>query len=380
MSMDLYKKAGSIIIKSGMLPFPVTETLTKLLKILYTEEELKFIVKTFKRKASQTIEELKKNSEMEEHEILGIIEPLTKKGAVFKSESSTGLTIYRLLPPIFVGIFEYFLMKKILYSDHEKEVAELFRRLFEEIKDIIQDKYDMFLPAFAAIPPIDRTIPVRKNIEGNEIEIALNKEIDLPTEQIIPTQEIEDIVNKFDDIAVGHCFCRQHKDLLGESCKQTELRENCFTFGKSARFVADQGFGRYVSKQEALEILKKSEDAGLVHKVYHPFGDIQKDETSCCNCCSDCCGTFELWKGGTMPMINSTNYISVIDPELCVGCGTCIEKCPVEAIHLNAENKAKRNPEWCIGCGICARFCRENAISLQEGMRKVYVPPPRLRK
>ncbi len=70
-------------------------------------------------------------------------------------------------------------------------------------------------------------------------------------------QILENIINKFDDIAVGHCFCRQHKDLLGDPCKITDLRENCFTFGKSARFCVEQGFQRMISKDEALEILKK---------------------------------------------------------------------------------------------------------------------------
>ncbi|MFX1587151.1 MAG: 4Fe-4S dicluster domain-containing protein, partial [Promethearchaeota archaeon] len=55
------------------------------------------------------------------------------------------------------------------------------------------------------------------------------------------------------------------------------------------------------------------------------------------------------------------------------------EKCPVGAIELNDDDKAERNSDWCIGCGVCVHFCPENAISLKEGMRKVYVPPPRLR-
>ena len=80
-----------------------------------------------------------------------------------------------------------------------------------------------------------------------------------------------------------------------------------------------------------------------------------------------------------MPMINSTNYLSNIDQELCVGCGTCVERCPTDAIELDDNNKAVRNADYCIGCGVCAHFCPESAISLLEGMRKVFVPPPRLR-
>jgi len=157
------------------------------------------------------------------------------------------------------------------------------------------------------------------------------------------------------------------------------LRENCFTFGKSARYVAEQGFGRLVSKEEALEIMKNSEDDGLIHKAFHPHSDITKTETSICNCCKDCCGTLEWWRMGIVALINSTNYLSQVDPDLCVGCGTCVEKCPVDAIKLNDSEKAEVNAEYCIGCGVCAHFCPENAISLLEGMRKVYVAPPRLR-
>jgi ferredoxin len=380
MSDDLYKKAGNIIIKAGMLPFPVTDTLMEILRILYTPEEAEFIIKAFRRKTSQTIEELKKYSKMEEDEdILNIIEPLVKKGAVFKSISSTGLTIYRILPPIFIGIFEYYLMKKIKYTDEEKKVAVLFKKLFEEIRDIIQEKYDMFLPAFSVVPPVDRTIPILKNFEGKEIEIEINQEIDSPGEKILPKQDIKEIIRSFDDIAVGHCFCRQHHDLLGDPCKYDAPREICFTLGKSAKFTSENGFSRLISQEEALKLIDDAAEAGLVHKVYHPQGNISKDETSICNCCKDCCGTFELWRGGTMPMINSTNYLSNIDQELCVGCGTCVERCPTDAIELNDENKAVRNADYCIGCGVCAHFCPENAISLLEGMRKVFVPPPRLR-
>ena len=220
---------------------------------------------------------------------------------------------------------------------------------------------------------------LNETIQGDQISLSVNKEIDVPEETIVPTQKVEKLIEKFDDITVGHCFCRHHRDLLGKPCKVTNLRENCFTFGKSARYVAEQGFGRLVSKEEALEIMKNSEDDGLIHKAFHPHSDITKTETSICNCCKDCCGTLEWWRMGIVALINSTNYLSQVDPDLCVGCGTCVEKCPVDAIKLNDSEKAEVNAEYCIGCGVCAHFCPENAISLLEGMRKVYVAPPRLR-
>jgi len=82
---------------------------------------------------------------------------------------------------------------------------------------------------------------------------------------------------------------------------------------------------------------------------------------------------------GMVALINSTNFLSQVDSDICSGCGTCVEKCPVDAIELNDNDITEVNAEYCLGCGVCAHFCPENAITLLEGMRKVYVPPPRLR-
>ncbi|MFH1932083.1 MAG: 4Fe-4S binding protein [Pseudomonadota bacterium] len=64
----------------------------------------------------------------------------------------------------------------------------------------------------------------------------------------------------------------------------------------------------------------------------------------------------------------------------CTGCGTCEDRCPTEAIRLNDNELAERDESACFGCGICARFCPEEAISLKEGLRKVFILPPRPRQ
>ncbi len=379
MSEDKYRKAARTIVKAGFLPLPINDTMIKLLKLMVNEEQLDFIM-GFKRKTSQTMEELKKNTKMSEDEIKNNVKKLAKKGFLFNQPNSQGIMVYRLMPLIMVGAFEYTFMKKLQFSEENKEIADLFAQLFDELSDFIQTNYDTILPIFQRMPPFDRTIPIiTNNIEGKEIQISINTELEIPEEKIVTTQNVKDLIEKFDEIAVGHCFCRHHQDLLSNPCKQTNLRENCFTFGKSARYVVEQGFGRRISKDEANILLKKSEEDGLVHKAWHPHSDISKAETSICNCCKCCCGIFDWWRQGSTAMINSTNYLSYIDKEKCIGCGTCMEKCPVDAIEGDDNNKAERNADWCIGCGVCAHFCPENAISLLEGRRTVFVPPPRLR-
>jgi len=193
------------------------------------------------------------------------------------------------------------------------------------------------------------------------------------------SQSVEEIIAKFDDIAVGHCFCRQRRNLLGEPCSMGAPTLNCFTFGKSARHTVAQGFAKKVSKEEALKIMQEAEQAGLVHKAFHPHSRETRPETSICNCCKDCCDTIRLWRSGTLPLINSTYHLAVIDQEACSGCGTCVEGCPTEAIELNADGVAELDEKACFGCGVCSRFCPEEAIALKEGLRRVFIMPPRLR-
>ncbi len=379
MSLEKYKKAARVIINAGQFPFPINDTLLEILQMTINEDDLDFII-AFRRKVSQTMDQLKKSTKMSEEEILKHVNSLAKVGLIFNQPNSQGVMVYRLMPLVMVGLFEYLLMKPIKFTEEEKKLARLFSKLFDELAEFIQNGYDTIVPMFEKMPPFDRTVPIlNKTVDGKEIEIKVEESIEVPEGQVMPTVKVEEIIQKFDDIAVGHCFCRQHKDLLSEPCKITDLRETCFTFGKSARFCAEQGFARMISKEEALEILKKTEEAGLIHKAFHPHSDIHRTETSLCNCCGDCCGEFEWWRMGMTALISWTNYLSSVNPELCKACGTCVEKCPINAIEINEKNIASVDESLCLGCGICAHFCPEGAIGLLEKPRRVYIPPPKIK-
>jgi Na+-translocating ferredoxin:NAD+ oxidoreductase RNF subunit RnfB len=251
----------------------------------------------------------------------------------------------------------------------------------EQVRDQLQGNYDKLVPLFKSAPALDRTVPPKVSESGKPIRvIPVDRKVETPEEFVLPSQSVEEIIGKFEDIAVGHCFCRQRKQVLGEACATEASTLNCFTFGKSARHTVAQGFAKKVTKEEALKIMKEAETAGLVHKAFHPGSNESRPETSICNCCKDCCDTFNSWREGAFPLINATYYISVIDEDLCAGCGTCVDVCPTDAIQMNSSEQAERNAEACLGCGICARSCPEEAISLKEGLRKVFVLPPRLRK
>jgi ferredoxin len=372
---EKYKKAGEIISTAGGTPIPVNDTLINLLKYFIMEDELDFIA-AFAEKKSQTMEQLKLSSGLSEDEINKRVKDLAKRGVIFNQPNSKGIMVFRLLPLLNVGTFEYKFMGKLEKTKRDKEISDLFNQLFVDLKSLVQDNYDMIVPMLMGMPPIDRTVPVLENKAKNEpVKIIINETIEGAQNRILPTQRVEELIQKFDEIALGHCFCRHYKDISGTPCKQTNERETCFTFGKSARFTSEQGFARMITKEEALKVLKKAEEDGLVHKAYHPNFDTSKDETSICNCCRCCCanGTDMM----IAPINNVTYYLALVNDDLCIGCGKCVEECHTYAAYLNEDNKARRKEDLCIGCGVCAHFCPQNAISMLEGERFVRIAPPK---
>jgi NAD-dependent dihydropyrimidine dehydrogenase PreA subunit len=357
MSLDeRYKQVAETISARG-----ASDTLVDIMKELVTEDQIDLIL-AFKGKRSQSLDQLKESSGLSEEVILEQTSALAKKGIIFNQPNSKGVLVFRLLPLANVGIFEYTFMKKLTYTEQEKRLAGLFTKLFSTWRDNPQITPEFLAQLIPKIPPPDRTIPIRIN-KATQKSTVIEINQDLTPEvadRILLTQDVKNLIEKFDEIAVGYCFCRQHRDTEGRSCKQTDLRETCFTFGKSARFTTENGFMRMIDKKEALEILLKAEEDGLVHKAYHPNFDINMTETSVCNCCKDCCGnSFRM-------VVNVSSFLSKVDPDLCTGCETCAELCHTNAIKLGDENISQVDEERCIGCGVCAHVCPSNAIRLNE--------------
>lgn len=55
---------------------------------------------------------------------------------------------------------------------------------------------------------------------------------------------------------------------------------------------------------------------------------------------------------------------ALVNPEVCVGCQSCVSTCPVEAIAMTDEDKALVAPETCVECGACVSTCPVEAIEL----------------
>ena len=57
--------------------------------------------------------------------------------------------------------------------------------------------------------------------------------------------------------------------------------------------------------------------------------------------------------------------IEWIRQEACIGCGQCVDRCPLDTLRLNEAGKAvAAYPEDCMTCYICERICPVGAISV----------------
>ena len=358
----VWTKAAAAMNNAGPIPMPVTDTLLALLQTIMDEEEARFV--HIFDKPSLNMEEIKERCDLDEASLDAMLDGLLHKGALMVTTSrSAGIDVYTLMPP-FPGLFELTMVRGET-GEKEKKLAALFEELFEELTQMIQANYDNVVEVFKVIPPITRVVPVEC-------------EVDMKLDSVMPYEDAEKIVDKFDTFAVSHCYCRHQKDLIGKPCEVTDERVNCLTFGRSARFMIDYDFGKEISREETKRILKECEEAGLVHKFFHEKNDLERDEFAICNCCKCCCATFDLYYRGAAPMQTYTSHRAAVDGDLCNACEVCVDMCPMEAIEL-VEDVACIDDEKCIGCGVCAYHCASEAITLERtGIREVFVPPPRI--
>jgi ferredoxin len=368
LSEKLWYKVARNIVKAGAFPFPITDTLFEFLKTIITEEQAEFLLMF--TNPSMTLEQIKKKvkdkANVDESSIKKMLNDLMDNGIITGTISrSTGEKVYRLMGP-FPGIFEYTLMRGKTDEKH-KRFAKLAEKLFSELSEKAQKNYESISVLYKQALAIDRTIPVEK-------------EIQVGTESVMPYEALEPYFKEYgakenrNGIALIHCYCRHEKDLLNDPCKLNAPKLNCFLLDKSAQFAIEHKFGVPISAEEALRLCKEAEDYGLVHKVFHVHSDPKLGLEAMCNCCKCCCGIFQLYQRGVMPYHTISSYLANINQELCVGCGTCVQKCPIEAIELS-ETIANVEENKCLGCGICAHFCPENAIHLKRtGPRDVFVP------
>jgi len=156
------------------------------------------------------------------------------------------------------------------------------------------------------------------------------------------------------------CICRHGRDLLGEKCHQTDLRDNCLMIGPAATWAADSGTGRAVTREEILALLDRADQDGLVLQPENT-----KSPMFVCCCCGCCCGVLTSAKRMPSPATYfSSNFYATADPDVCSSCGACEPRCQMEAIS-SPDGKAVVDRLRCIGCALCVSTCPSGAMYLE---------------
>jgi Pyruvate/2-oxoacid:ferredoxin oxidoreductase delta subunit len=280
-----------------------------------------------------------------EEETEEILKKLAFKGLVY-TEKQNNVDIFFLAPPI-VGFFEFSLMRLDNFYD-KKKLSELYYKYINEDAAFVK-KYASLYPYLS-----------RVFVDEDAIK-------DIKTE-VLPFEKANEMIDKSTSISVGICFCRHKMEHMGMACDNPQ--EVCLTFNYFTDQLINYGLARAISKEEAHQIVKTCAEKGLVQ-----LGDNIKDHlVVLCNCCGCCCDVLLGYKKfGPNAMINPSNFIARVNNDTCSLYGTCIKRCPVNAISL-VKGKTTVNRKVCIGCGVCVRFCPTNSIKLESRPQKNYTP------
>jgi len=188
----------------------------------------------------------------------------------------------------------------------------------------------------------------------------------LKSEWILPYDDVRAFLLSARAFNVRDCICRLQQDHFGRRC---DFPLNiCLSFSSSER-PARPGD---ISQEEALSLLERSEEIGLVHTVSNTIAGVGY----VCNCCGCCCALLRgIAEWGIENSVAHANYYAVIDPEVCAGCGICVTRCQVHAV-ADQDGVSVVNRERCIGCGLCVTGCSTGASSLQRKPEAEIVHPP----
>jgi ferredoxin/DNA-binding MarR family transcriptional regulator len=346
MADELYDQLADIfnLIGYGSRRSPELEAL---LKALFREEEARLAVNL-----SPIIPEhpgkLAGRLGLDAGQVARMLDEMADKGLIYSS-TRNGEKWYKLIQLV-PGIFELQFMKGEV-TERAKELARLFDAYFHAYMP--QEGAKSRLPEEAI--HMARVIPIEQTLT--------------PAMTVFPFEVASKYIEANSPITVSICYCRHEKRLLDKGCKYPD--EVCLQLGPFAEFVKERGFGREIDKAQALDILKKSAEAGLIHTSSNTKERID----FICNCCTCCCGILQgVYRFGDPIRSVSSNFEAAVDVDSCVGCGECVDRCQMDAITL-VDDRAEIQLERCIGCGVCVYHCPADVITLCS--RADFVEPPK---
>lgn len=237
--------------------------------MLCTDEEAEFILKNFGGiRKPKTFAQLKASSGLPDDKLNAILEHISYTGLVEWNYENEAHEKQWVLPMYVPGSGEFSNMNKDLID--ENPALGMF---FEHMTRLpLEGLTELVPPGGAGI--------------GMHV-IPVEKEVDMCNESI-SVEHISHWLEKYDGkYAASPCSCRRSRKTYGEGCADVE-DDWCIAVGDMADYVVETNKGgRYISKEEALEIIKKGEDNGFVHQITNIDG--QDKIFAICNCNVNVC-------------------------------------------------------------------------------------------
>ena len=267
------------------------------------------------------------------------LDDMAERGLLFRVRKKAGAR-YGAIPFVH-GLFEF--QVKAL----ERELAEMVGRYFKEgFEKAMQASADCFL----------RPIPVNRSIDARH--------------HVASYDDAVEILKGKPRIVVTDCICRKCMTVLDKGCGKP--LETCFMFGSMGQYYLDRDMGREVSLKEAVAIMDACREAGLVTQPA-----TAQNPSGMCNCCGDCCGVLTALNKHPKPAeLVISNHLAEVRSEDCTGCETCLIRCQMNALSMDAEGTARVDPDRCIGCGLCVVTCPTEAIRLTPKPEEDWRIPP----
>lgn len=314
----------------------------ELVETIFTPQEAEINNVLTRKPAS--VDGITASTARDKQEVAAILEAMADKGLCGIAKSGDNV-LYRGLP-FMPGIFEF-----LFIGSGESEREKTIARLIQAYK-----KAHVAALGVAKIRfPLTRVITVAQKIKfGNKIHTY---------------DQVMTYIDKYDAIGIGACYCRQAAKLRGEDLHGMPVGV-CMWFGELAENITERLGGRRVNKDEAREIITNCEEAGLIHMSRNTSEEID----FMCNCDRWHCEVVgNVLKQPKPGLVFNSGFMPNFDRDLCTACGLCVERCPPEALTMDADYRLAVNPDRCFGCGVCATGCAEGAISMET---KVDFPPP----
>ncbi|MCA1900505.1 MAG: 4Fe-4S binding protein [Chloroflexi bacterium] len=176
--------------------------------------------------------------------------------------------------------------------------------------------------------------------------------------QVVPMEDVEKIFELVEGAVRLPCVCRRVTtgNMNARYCYG-------LTMDRQLMDSLDDSFSlEILSKEEALDSIRKLDKEGLVHSVWTfktPFiGGL-------CNCDQDCLAYRITHARKDYPVMFRAEWAAAVSRDACNGCRLCMRQCQYGAIRYSSnDKKVVVDPAACYGCGVCRAVCSRDAITL----------------